>query len=216
MSNTPSDAEIRGLAAEGNGVYQDDETAVWEITDPSLIKFASAVLAKWGTPPPFVREPQWIDPNNKTQQQYLPHIGEPVLFCHKGTTYYGKHTGASFVSGVGFAQKHFNTWHCHWMYPPAAHDIAQEGGSMALSDEKLWDLWNAQGTDDMSKAEAFTFARAVEAEVRKQDDALIQQLEEALTDIVEAGEEAWGKDRPCVRIGKEAITAARARLGEKT
>lgn len=49
-----------------------------------------------------------------------------------------------------------------------------------------------------------------------QDDALIQQLEEALTDIVEAGEEAWGKDRPCVRIGKEAITAARARLGEKT
>ena len=50
MSNTPSDAEIRGLAAEGNGVYQDDETAVWEITDPSLIKFARAVLAKWGTP----------------------------------------------------------------------------------------------------------------------------------------------------------------------
>lgn len=50
MSDTPSDAEIRGLAAEGNGVYQDDETAVWEITDPSLIKFARAVLAKWGTP----------------------------------------------------------------------------------------------------------------------------------------------------------------------
>lgn len=56
------------------------------------------------------------------------------------------------------------------------------------------------------------FARAIEAEVRKQDDELIQQLEEALTDIVEAGEEAWGKERPCVRIGKEAITAARARL----
>ena len=47
----PTDAEIRGLAHEGNGVYQDYEAAVWEITDPSLIKFARAVLAKWGTPP---------------------------------------------------------------------------------------------------------------------------------------------------------------------
>lgn len=93
----------------------------------------SEVTARWNrrTPQPVVREPLWIDPNDKTQQQYLPHIGEPVLFCHKGTTYYGKHTGASFVSGVGFAQKHFNTWHCHWMYPPAAHDIAQKGGSNA-------------------------------------------------------------------------------------
>lgn len=68
----------------------------------------------------------------------------------------------------------------------------------------------------MRTTEALEFARAIEAEVRKQDDVLILQLEEALTDIVEAGEEAWGKDRPCVRIGKEATTAARARLGEKT
>ena len=50
----PTDAEIRGLAATGNGVYQDDETAIWEITDPSLLKFARAVLAKWGTPAPVV------------------------------------------------------------------------------------------------------------------------------------------------------------------
>lgn len=33
---------------------------------------------------------------------------------------------------------------------------------MALSDDKLWDLWNAQGTDNMSKEEAFVFARAIE------------------------------------------------------
>ena len=46
---------------------------------------------------------------------------------------------------------------------------------MALSDDKLWDLWNAQGTDDMSCAEAFVFARAIEAEARR--DA----LEEAAT-----------------------------------
>lgn len=52
----------------------------------------------------------------------------------------------------------------------------------------------------------------VTAEVCKQDDALIRQMLSALTDLVEAGEEAWGADRPCVRIGKEEITAARARL----
>ena len=41
---------------------------------------------------------------------------------------------------------------------------------MALRDDKLWDLWNAQGTDNMSKEEAFVFARAIEAEARR--DAL--------------------------------------------
>ena len=52
----------------------------------------------------------------------------------------------------------------------------------------------------------------VEAGVRKQDDALIRHLVEALVDLVEAGEDAWGDERPCVRIGKEEIAAARARL----
>jgi hypothetical protein len=53
--------------------------------------------------------------------------------------------------------------------------------SMALSDDKLWDLWNAQGTDNMSKEEAFVFARAIEAEARR--DALEQaaQLVEKAT-----------------------------------
>lgn len=60
------------------------------------------------------------------------------------------------------------------------------------------------------------FARAIEAEVSKQDDALIQELVEALDDLTEAGEEAWSEERPCVRIGKKAITAGRSRLGEKT
>ena len=46
----PTDAEIRELAATGNGVYQDDETAIWEITDPSLMKLARAALTKWGQP----------------------------------------------------------------------------------------------------------------------------------------------------------------------
>lgn len=43
----PTDAEIRGLAATGSGVYQDDETAILEITDPSLMKLVHAALAKW-------------------------------------------------------------------------------------------------------------------------------------------------------------------------
>ena len=51
---------------------------------------------------------------------------------------------------------------------------------MALSDDKLWDLWNAQGTDNMSKEEAFVFARAIEAEVRN------SALEEAATAVESA------------------------------
>ena len=46
----PTDAEIRELAATGNGVYQDDETAIWEITDPSLMKLVHDALTKWGRP----------------------------------------------------------------------------------------------------------------------------------------------------------------------
>ena len=71
-----------------------------------------------------------------------------------------------------------------------------------LTDDRLWELWNAQGTDDMSQAEAFQFARAIEAEVRKDDDALIGQMLEAM--IPPMG--AWHGPL------KSAITAARARL----
>jgi len=77
---------------------------------------------------------------------------------------------------------------------------------MALSDDKLWDLWNTQGTDDMSKAEAFVFARAIEAEVRKQDDALILMLVERL----ERADKISGHAN-----NKAAIKAGRARLESK-
>jgi hypothetical protein len=63
---------------------------------------------------------QWVDPNEKSQKQFLPHIGEPVLFCHDGVTYFGKHTGGSFTTGQGITTRNFNTWECHWMYPPSA------------------------------------------------------------------------------------------------
>lgn len=61
----------------------------------------------------------WINPNDKTQRQYLPHIGQPVLFCHGGTTYYGKHTGGSFTTGQGATARHFITWDCLWMPLPS-------------------------------------------------------------------------------------------------
>jgi hypothetical protein len=84
---------------------------------------------------------------------------------------------------------------------------------MALSELDMMNLWAKQLTGYKSQWERlFGFGYAIEAEVRKQDDALIQQLVDALDDLTEAGEEAWGEKRPCVRIGKEAATAARARL----
>ena len=51
------------------------------------------------------------------------------------------------------------------------------------------------------------FARAIEAEVRKQDTELIRQMLEALEKVDQA--------MP-FPVASQAITAARARLGEKT
>ena len=65
----------------------------------------------------------WIDPNDKTQKQFLPWVGEKVLFCHAGMTYYGRHTGGGFQSFN--PPKQFNTWSCRWMYPPKAAEPIQ-------------------------------------------------------------------------------------------
>ena len=51
------------------------------------------------------------------------------------------------------------------------------------------------------------FARAIEAEVRKQDEALIQQMLDELEKVNQA--------MP-FPVASKAIAAARARLGEKT
>lgn len=63
---------------------------------------------------------EWIDPNDKTQRKYLPHIGEPCLFAHGGRVYYGRHTGGSFQAGQGVTSRYFSTWDCVWMPLPAA------------------------------------------------------------------------------------------------
>lgn len=66
----------------------------------------------------------WIDPNNKSRAQYLPHIGEAVLFKHAGRVYTGKHTGGSFKADYPLG-KSFTTWDCVWMYPAALDAAAQ-------------------------------------------------------------------------------------------
>ena len=66
----------------------------------------------------------WIDPNDKTRAQYLPHIGEAVLFKHSGRVYTGKHTGGSFKADYPLG-KSFTTWDCVWMYPAALDTAAQ-------------------------------------------------------------------------------------------
>lgn len=71
---------------------------------------------------------RWINPNDKTQRQYLPHIAEKCLFAHGGRTYYGHHTGGSFQSGAGATAKNFGTWECVWMpLPPPPTTEGEEG-----------------------------------------------------------------------------------------
>ena len=79
-----------------------------------------------------------------------------------------------------------------------------------LSELDMMNLWAKQLTGYKSQWERlFGFGYAVEAEVRKQDDALIQQLVEALEGSIPI---AMGK----AEQRNTALIAARARLGEKT
>ena len=104
---------------------------------------------------------------------------------------------------------------------------------MALSELDMMNLWAKQLTGYQSQWERlFGFGYAIEAEVRKQDDALILQLVEALerakkhhfTTSLPIVIENYGSKIKCANEGSivwrglapAAITAARARLGEKT
>lgn len=96
-------------------------------TDDSISKqlLPSGHVPVYTTPPRRKPLSDWIDPNDKTQKQYLPNIGEPVLFCHEGKTYYGKHNGGSFQYRGIFQPQYFSTWECRWMPIPAAHGIKE-------------------------------------------------------------------------------------------
>ena len=87
---------------------------------------------------------------------------------------------------------------------------------MALSEDQIIDLFNEACRETFNGLERFRyFARAVEAEVRKQDDALIGQMLEVL-EYVRNTPEAEYDSKAALSKAQAAITAARARLGEKT
>ena len=84
---------------------------------------------------------------------------------------------------------------------------ASKEASMALSEDQIIDLFNEACREAFNGLERFRyFARAVEAEVQKQDDALIRQMLEALEKVDQA--------MP-FPVARQEITAARARLGDK-
>ncbi|MDH0371782.1 hypothetical protein N7340_08355 [Comamonas aquatica] len=115
--------------ARGYGTWEvkrDDDVALGTTgyTDITLTVAWHAVQAARRAPAAPV--PQgWIDPNDKAQKQYLPHIGERVLFKHDGRVYLGKHTGGSFKAEYPFG-KTFGTWDCKWMYPSALDAAAPQ------------------------------------------------------------------------------------------
>lgn len=85
-----------------------------------------------------------------------------------------------------------------------------------LSELDMMNLWAKQLTGYASQWERlFGFGYAVEAEVRKQDDALIGQMLEVL-EYVRNTPEAEYDSKAALSKAQAAITAARARLGEKT
>lgn len=83
---------------------------------------------------------------------------------------------------------------------------------MALSDADLRKIAAHQEPRVLLHHEVVKFARAIEAEVRKQDDALIQQMLEA---IEAETYDIWDCYRYHPKL-HDAAVAARARLGEKT
>ena len=86
MTNTPSDAEIEKLAAEHLKAFA-QFTGAGDVWVEGEVAFARAVLAKWGTPQPVVREPlsvqeveqllaQWSYEVNGDRARYLVRMTE--------------------------------------------------------------------------------------------------------------------------------------------
>ena len=94
---------------------------------------------------------------------------------------------------------------------------------MALTPEQIAEIIRETwGCASIAPRHAVGFARAIEAEVRKQDDALIRQMLEALeaglNEVNAAGQSEgiyFGDDKDVDHKMEAAISTARARLGEK-
>lgn len=88
-----------------------------------------------------------------------------------------------------------------------------------LSDERIADIKNgSEKFAPLHRSAAIPFARAIEAQVRKQDEALIRQMLEALDDGSDHTEQCvmqYWPDRPCDCGKAAALAAARLRLEGK-
>jgi hypothetical protein len=74
-------------------------------------------------------------------------------------------------------------------------------------------LEGSDGTEVLDDGSAGgEYGRAIKPD--SPDGHLVQaaaDLYAALADLVEAGEDCWGPDRPCVRVGREALARAEGR-----
>lgn len=102
---------------------------------------------------------------------------------------------------------------------------------MALSDKQISQMWSEAHNDTSDRMAYQVLARAIEAEVRKQDDALIQQLADALDECKDSTQEridtltesGIDKHKPRyfrsyvqdLQRAADAISAARVRLESK-
>lgn len=80
-----------------------------------------------------------------------------------------------------------------------------------LSDDRIFEIAEAYGALDSEHRRA-EFARAIEAEVRKQDDDLILQMLGALEEAIELLDVVSPFECDTTRKTRKAITAARKRL----
>ena len=86
---------------------------------------------------------------------------------------------------------------------------------MTLSDERIRALWFASKPTPDGRPASWNFARSVEAEVRKRDEALIRQMLEALNTCDESDGYTGLRQFFDEKAVESAITAARARLSER-
>ena len=89
MTNTPSDADIEALAQQHLKAFA-QFTGAGEVWFEGEVDFARAVLAKWGTPQPVVREPL-----SATQVSGL---AESAGYWH------GDIRRADFINGIRYAE----------------------------------------------------------------------------------------------------------------
>ena len=83
---------------------------------------------------------------------------------------------------------------------------------MALSDKQISQMWSKAHDDTSDRMAHQVLARAIEAEVRKQDTELIRKLVEALEN---SHATLWEEEDDPERPAHAAIAAGRARLESK-